>query len=162
MADPLRKKPPLQVVREGNPGKRPISEGVVTPPAVDLCEPDWHQTFAGSDPENDRCRAVASAEWQRIVPVLRYTAGIGDVDTQVLRDYCICVARIDQGERELSRSGVLMQGERGWQKNGWTTVLGQYRSQLARYIGELGLSPSARGRIQPPENGGDDDGDVFD
>ncbi len=160
MADPMRKKPALQVIREGNPGKRAVSPGVVTPPA-ELEEPDWKQVFPGSDHENQRCIAVASAEWQRIVPVLKYTAGIGDVDTAVLRDYCICVARIDQCEREISRNGLLMQGERGMQKNGATTIVGQYRSQLARYIGELGLSPSARGRIQPPENGGDDDG-IFD
>jgi P27 family predicted phage terminase small subunit len=156
----MRSKPPLQVVREGNPGKRPINPGITTPPA-ELTEPDWADVFPGKGSEL-RCRQIASAEWNRILPVLRYTAGIGAVDTVVLTDYCICVARIDQGERSLSRDGVLMQGERGWQKNGWTTVLGQYRSQLARYIGELGLSPSARGRIQPPENGGDDDGDVFD
>ncbi|MGW6920839.1 P27 family phage terminase small subunit [Streptomyces sp. NPDC054950] len=161
MADPIRKKPLLQAVREGNPGKRALSPGVVTPPA-DLVEPEWSQTFSGDDAVNARARAVASAEWRRVIPVLRYTAGIGAVDTVVLTDYCVCVARIDQGERSLSTDGVLMQGERGWQKNGWTTVVGQYRSQLSRYIGELGLSPSARGRIQPPENGGDDDGDVFD
>ncbi|WP_246450922.1 phage terminase small subunit P27 family [Allostreptomyces psammosilenae] len=157
----MRKKPALQVVREGNPGKRPINPGVVVPPG-DLVEPDWKQTFRGSDAENRRCREVASEEWRRIVPVLEYTAGIGDVDTATLKDYCICVARIDQCEREISKNGLLMQGERGWQKNGATTIVGQYRSQLARYIGELGLSPSARGRIQPPENGGSDDGDVFD
>lgn len=161
MADPLRKKPALQVIREGNPGKRPVNPGIVTPP-TELTEPDWAQIFAGTGAGNNRCREVASAEWQRIVPVLRYTAGVGAVDTQVLLDYCVCVARIDQCEREISKNGLLMQGERGWQKNGATTIVGQYRSQLARYIGELGLSPSARGRIQPPENGGDDDGDVFD
>lgn len=161
MADPTRKKPALQVVREGNPGKRAIAPGVVTPPA-ELAEPDWALTFCGSDAENERCAEVASAEWCRIVPVLKYTAGIGDVDTATLQDFCICVARIDQCEREISRNGLLMAGERGMQKNGATTIVGQYRSQLARYIGELGLSPSARGRIQPPENGGDDDGDVFD
>src|SRR5688500_263768 len=145
----MRKKPALQVIREGNPGKRPVSTGVVTPPA-DLEEPNWSDVFPGSAAGIARCRQVASAEWQRVIPVLKYTAGIGAVDTVVLTDYCICVARIDQGERSLSKDGVLMQGERGMQKNGWTTVLGQYRSQLARYIGELGLSPSSRGRIQPP------------
>jgi hypothetical protein len=73
----------------------------------------------------------------------------------------VCVARIDQCERRLSRDGLLLLGERGWQKNGASTVVGQYRQQLARYIGELGLSPSARGRITPPD--GDDDGEeIFD
>ncbi len=165
MADPTRRRPPLQVIREGNPGKRPVPEGVAVPPA-ELTEPDWFETFAdqgeGDQAEvNARCRLVASREWRRVVPVLEHVAGVGTVDTATLTDYCVCVARIDQCEREISANGILMQGERGWQKNGATTVVGQYRSQLARYIGELGLSPSARGRLTPPEIGGDDDG-VFD
>ncbi|MFD4833758.1 phage terminase small subunit P27 family [Streptomyces uncialis] len=165
MADPTRRKPPLQVIREGNPGKRPVPEGVRLPPA-DLVEPDWTDTFAevtgAQGPVNARCRTVASREWRRVVPVLEFTAGIGTVDTSTLTDYCICIARIDQCEREISTNGILMLGERGWQKNGATTIVGQYRTQLARYIGELGLSPSARGRLTPPEDSGDDDDDVFD
>lgn len=157
----MRKKPVLQVIREGNPGKRPIAPGIVIPPA-ELEEPDWKVVFPGSGAETRRLREVASEEWQRVIPVLKRTAGVGDVDTQTLKDYCVCVARIDQGERALSRDGVLMKGERGWQKNGWTTVLGQYRSQLARYIGELGLSPSSRGRIQPPSEGEDDADGILD
>jgi P27 family predicted phage terminase small subunit len=193
VADPRRKKPPLAVVREGNPGKRPIQEGVTLPPA-ELTEPDWTETFADvklpprprapADADEEemrlyrlevanyvrakqnaadakRAREVVAREWKRIVPVLTKTAGLAEVDVTVLTDYCICVARIDQGERSLSRDGALMLGERGWQKNGWTTITAAYRNQLKAYIGELGLSPSARGRLSPPE--GDDDGDdVFD
>ncbi|CAM5247517.1 hypothetical protein GCM10010329_85230 [Streptomyces spiroverticillatus] len=165
MADPTRRKPPLQVIREGNPGKRPVSEGVRVPPA-ELVEPDWSVTFTdvgdGQRAVNARCREVASREWQRVVPVLEFTAGVGTVDTTTLTDYCVCVARIDQCEREISANGILMQGERGWQKNGATTVVGQYRNQLARYIGELGLSPSARGRLTPPDNSGGEDDGIFD
>lgn len=161
-----RPKPPLQVVREGNPSKKPVREGVRLPPS-ELVEPDWQETFPtvrgdkALQDVNRRCREVARREWRRVVPVLKFTAGLAEVDTQTVTDYCICVARIDQCEREISRRGLLMQGERGWQKNGATTVVGQYRQQLARYIGELGLSPSARGRLTPPE-GDDDDDSVFD
>lgn len=169
MAVPGRKpKPPLQVVREGNPNRRPIREGVKLPPS-DLHEPNWLEPFPairGDDRQreiNARCREVARREWRRVVPVLKYTAGLAEVDTQTVMDYCVCVARIDQCEREISLHGLLMKGERGWQKNGATTVVGQYRQQLARYIGELGLSPSARGRLTPPEGGDDgDDDDPFD
>lgn len=165
MADPTRRTPPLQVIREGNPGKRPIHEGVRVPPA-ELSEPDWTDTFADVPGDqravNARCREVASREWQRVVPVLEFTAGVGTVDTATLTDYCICLARIDQCEREISANGILMQGERGWQKNGATTIVGQYRTQLSRYIGELGLSPSARGRLTPPDNSGDGDDGIFD
>ncbi|MEU5429040.1 phage terminase small subunit P27 family [Streptomyces olivoreticuli] len=166
MADPTRRKPPLQVIREGNPGKRPIAEGVRVP-FTELSEPDWLDTFAdvGDDAQravNARCREVASREWRRVVPVLEFTAGLGTVDTSTLTDYCVCIARIDQCEREISANGILMQGERGWQKNGATTIVGQYRTQLVRYIGELGLSPSARGRLIPPDNSGGDDDGIFD
>lgn len=160
-----RPKPALQVVRQGNPGKRAVREGVKLPPS-ELVEPDWLETFAATDdPDqedvNERCRFVAAREWNRVVPVLKHTAGLTAVDATVLLDYCVCVARIDQCEREISRNGLLMRGERGMQKNGATTVVGQYRQQLARYVGELGLSPSARGRLTPPEGDPDDD-DIFD
>lgn len=132
----------------------------------DLVEPDWRETFhSAGDPKqelaNARCRAVASREWRRVVPVLKIAVGLGEVDTTVLKDYCISAARIDQCERELSEHGLLIQGERGWQKNGATTIAGQYRSQLSRYIRELGLSPSARTAIAPPEPDADDS-DVWD
>ena len=161
MADPIRRKPVLQVIREGNPGKRPIREGVKMPPA-ELDEPDWKETFpVVKDPAlqavNRRAREVARREWRRIVPVLKHTAGLAAVDANLLHDYCVCVARIDQCERELSQNGLLMLGERGWQKNGATTIVNQYRAQLKVYIRELGLSPSARASISPP--GDDDDGD---
>ncbi|MFO7273157.1 MAG: phage terminase small subunit P27 family [Sphaerobacter thermophilus] len=161
MADPIRKKPYLQVVREGNPGHRPIEQGLKLPPA-ELEEPDWLETFPASrDKElaaaNRRAREVASREWRRVVPVLRHTAGLAAVDAAALHDYCVCVARIDQCERELSRNGLLMQGERGWQKNGATTIVSQYRAQYKIYLREFGLSPSARVGIKPPE--GDDGGD---
>lgn len=165
MADPIRKKPALQVVREGNPGKRPVKEGVRLPPA-ELAEPDWGETFPVVQDKallavNRRAREVARREWRRVVPVLKYTAGLAEVDAAALQDYCVCVARIDQCEREISRRGMLLEGERGWQKNGATTVVSQYRAQYKIYLREFGLSPSARVGITPP--GDDDDGDdVFD
>jgi P27 family predicted phage terminase small subunit len=159
-------KPYLQVVREGNPSKRPVEAGVILP-AADLDEPDWLETFPAvrakdTQAANRRAREVARREWRRIVPALKHSAGLAEVDTQLVHDYCVCVARIDQCERELSTGGLLQLGERGWQKNGATTIVGQYRTQLRAYIGELGLSPSARTRLAAPKGGDDDDGDPFD
>lgn len=165
MADPVRKKPHLQVVREGNPGHRPVEQGLKLPPA-DLEEPDWSETFPTTSDKtlealNRRAREVARREWRRVVPVLKYTAGLAAVDVAALQDYCVCVARIDQCERDISRNGMLMQGERGWQKNGATTVVSQYRAQYKIYLREFGLSPSARVGIKPPEGDGDGE-DPFD
>lgn len=165
MADPVRKKPVLQVVREGNPGKRPVPESVKLPPA-ELDEPDWADTFPvvrekGQQALNRRAREVSRREWRRVVPVLQHTVGLAAVDVNLLFDYCVCVARVDQCERELSTNGLLQLGERGWQKNGATTIVSQYRAQLKVYIRELGLSPSARTGMAPPK-GNDDGDDPFD
>ena len=181
MAKPGPKpRPPLQVVREGNPGKRPVREGVKMPLVEHLAEPDWEELFPPvrkptrpktDDPEvlaewrrrvnaaegSDRCRARAQAEWRRVVPLLVRTAGLADVDRSIVVDYCVTVARLEECERRISLEGLVVMGQRGECRNPLTTVASQYRTQLKAYIGELGLSPSARGRIEPP--GDDDDGD---
>jgi P27 family predicted phage terminase small subunit len=88
--------------------------------------------------------------------------GLAEVDTDLVRDYCICIARVDQCERDISTRGMIIEGERGWMKNGSTTVVAQYRTQLKSYIRELGLSPSARASIPPPAKDDDGDADPFD
>lgn len=158
-----QKKPLLQVVREGNPGHRPVEPGLLLPPA-ELEEPDWADTFpvasGDGEPENARCRLVASREWNRVVPVLKYTAGLAAVDFAALHEYCVVVARIDQCERSLSVEGLLMQTERGWTKNGAATIASQYRAQYKILLREFGLSPSARRSLSPVE--ASDDSDPFD
>lgn len=165
MADRYRPKSAVQRAREGNPSKTAIKEGVIVPRAV-LPEPEWSEVFKSSplaevEAANTRCRAVASAEWRRVVPVLEVAAGIGEVDHATVKDLCVCVARIDQAERDLSERGLMVTAERGTVKNGAATIAGQYRAQLARYIRELGLSPSARIAITAPDLD-NDDSDVWD
>ncbi len=166
MADRYRPRPAIQRAREGNPSKTAITEGVVVPRAI-LTEPNWSDVFTHSSDSvvasaNARCRAVASEEWRRIVPILEVAAGIGDVDHTTVKDLCVCVARIDQAERDLSERGLMVTAERGTVKNGAATIATQYRGQLARYIRELGLSPSARTSITVPEPESGDDSDIWD
>lgn len=165
MADRYRPKSAVQRAREGNPSRTAIKEGVIVPRAI-LTEPDWSGVFSPSsdpavEPANIRCREVASEEWRRVVPILEVAAGIGEADHTTVKDLCVCVARIDQAERDLSERGLIVTAERGSVKNGAATIAGQYRTQLARYIRELGLSPSARTAITAPEPE-DDDSDVWD
>ncbi|MCF0087154.1 MULTISPECIES: P27 family phage terminase small subunit [unclassified Streptomyces] len=195
MAVPGRKpKPALQVVREGNPGHRPVREGVKVPPS-ELVEPEWSELFpdvpvpdkprapAGADDEELKeyrrevahwqriklaseaasfSRDVAGREWSRVVPILVTAAGLSVVDRSTAVDYCVCVARLEWCERRLSVEGLISMGQRGPCRNPLTTIASQYRTQLKTYIGELGLSPSSRGRIAPPEGGDPDDDSVFD
>lgn len=195
MAVPGRKpKPALQVVREGNPGHRPVREGAKIPPS-ELTEPDWTEFFpalsVGRKPRAPRDadetemqeykeqvqawlrlklaaeaaeagRAAAAREWASVIPVLQHAIGLSGVDRSAAVDYCVCVARLEWCERRLSVEGLITMGQRGPCRNPLTTIAAQYRTQLKTYIGELGLSPSSRGRIAPPEGGDPDDDSVFD
>jgi P27 family predicted phage terminase small subunit len=154
------RKPPLAVVREGNPGKRPIRDAVVLPPSA-LREPVWAQLLPGNGVEIKYVRKVASDLWLKLAPTLSRSVGLVGEQQETLVDYCVTYARIVQGERALSREGVIVKTERGQVKNAWTTVLNQYRPHLRALVGELGLSPSAAGRLKPRE-GGDGEEDPFD
>ena len=144
-------KPALTVVREGNPGKRPIQDSVVLPPSA-LREPDWETQL------DDECRADAAALWRQLAPTLARSVGLVGEQQVVLEDYCITVARIRQGERAISREGMVIPGAMGGMvKNPWTTILNQYRPHLRSLIGELGLSPASATRITRPESSDEDD-----
>jgi P27 family predicted phage terminase small subunit len=203
-------RPYLEVVREGNPGKKRIRTGALVV-SGELVEPDWSLPFPVVDPgrrplpprprkaesrerfeqrevehaealarwERVReaaagaswCADRAAQEWDRVVPALRRSAGLDAVDSAVVLDYCTVIARLEWCERMISAQGLLVAGRAGDSvRNPLTIVASQYRQQIRAYIGELGLSPSARTRIDPgrpppPAGAGsddDDDGDPFD
>jgi P27 family predicted phage terminase small subunit len=148
-------KPYLQAVREGNPGKRKLEPGMIL--SGQLGEPDWSQLLPGPR-EMARARRVARELWRRLAPVLARSAGLSGEMAETLAEYCVTYARIDQGERALSRDGVLVRGFAGiLVKNPWTTVLHQYRAHFRSMAGELGLTPAAARRITAPPDADDDD-----
>lgn len=146
-------RPALAVVREGNPGKRPVQDSVVLPPSA-LREPDWDELL----PTDEPVAATARRLWKRNAPTLVRSVGLVGEQQEVLVDYCITWARIEQGEQALSTEGMVIPGAMGGMvKNPWTTVLNQYRSHLRSLIGELGLSPASATRITRPESSDEDD-----
>lgn len=157
MATPGRKpKPTFQVVREGNPGKRPVKDAVVLPPSA-LREPDWSELLPG----DTRLQKRATDLWRKVAPTLARSAGLVGEQQEVLVDYCVTWVRIEQGERAISQDGMLIDGAMGGVvKNPWTTVLNQYRSHFRSLVGELGLSPSSAARLSRPE--ASDEEDPFD
>lgn len=152
-------KPALQVVREGNPGKRAVKDSVKFSPS-DLNEPDWPSVFPGLSEDELRCRETAGSLWRKLAPTLSRSVGLVGEQQESLVDYCVTWARIEQGERALSEQGMVVMTERGQVKNAWTTILNAYRSHLRSLIGELGLSPSAATRLGGKAN--DDEDDPFD
>lgn len=152
MATPGRKpKPALAVVKEGNPGKRPIRDSAKLPPSA-LIEPDWATDL------DEEVAADAAALWRKLAPTLARAVGLVGEQQVTLEEYCVTVARIRQGERAISRDGMIVPGMMGGTvKNPWTTVLNQYRSHLRSLTGELGLSPASATRITRPESSDEDD-----
>lgn len=158
MATPGRKpKPHLTAVREGTFRADRNPEGLHFAPAAPQ-EPDWADLLPGDEAVANKARSV----WARVVPALILSAGLNDAQRETAVDYCLTAARIWQGERTLSREGMTVTTERGVVKHPWTTIINSYRAHFRSLTGELGLSPASAARVTPPENGGDDDGDVFD
>lgn len=153
-------KPYLQAVREGNPGRRALGPGLVLPPS-DPVEPAWAELLPGRDSDARRLRETTAATWARIAPVLTRSAGLTNAQRDVLVEYCITVARIEQAERHLTRDGVVVETERGNVKSPWTTVLNQYRAHFRSLVGELGLSPASARRV-PSSGAYEDEDDPFD
>ena len=149
-------KPALQVIREGNPGKRPLKDTVVLPPS-DVREPDWTEWFGdANDAETKRLRVTASELWQRVAPTLVRSVGLVGEQQESLVDYCVVAARIKQGERAMGRA-VTVTTERGQVKNAWTAPLNQYRAHFKSLACELGLTPSAASKLTRPESSDADD-----
>lgn len=145
------RKPALAVVREGNPGKRPVKDSVKLAPSA-LLEPAWDDML----PEDGA--KIAASLWRKLAPTLSLSVGLVGEQQEVLVDYCVTWARIVENERAITREGMLVAGVMGGQnKNPRTTVLNQYRAHMRSLVGELGLSPRAAAGIARPESSDDDD-----
>ena len=135
-----------------------MTDSVVLPPSA-LREPDWSVLISGESDEEARVRSTAAEMWRRLAPTLFRSVGLVGEQQETLVDYCVTYARIEQGERALSVEGVVVRTAKGYVKNPWTTVLGQYRAHWRSLMGELGLSPASATRI--PKRGDDGEGDPF-
>ena len=141
-----RPKPAALKVLEGNPGKRPLNER----------EPK----FEGA-PECPRgLPAGARKEWRRIVSVLSSVPGLlNAADTAVLVSYCTAYAEFLHAVRETDKTGgpVLVGPNGGLFTNPWKAQADRAAERLRKLLPELGLSPSARAKLQAPAQAESDD-----
>lgn len=99
-----------------------------------------------------RCPAhlsdVARREWRRLAPVL-HSAGILTVaDRAALAAYCQSYARWVEAEEQLQKTPSLLKAPSGYvQQSPWLSVANKQLELMGRYMGELGLTPSARRRL---------------
>lgn len=161
-------KPALAVVKEGNPGKRPVRPEVKLPPGIPD-EPSWVELFplAGNaqlKAEMKRCRKVAGAAWKKLVGTLDAHGLLTQIDWIAVEDACVCYAQLQMANRNIARRGLTITTEHGEVRNAAVTAAAQFRTALKNYIANLGLSPAARvGLVSAWDKGaGTDDDDVFD
>ncbi len=142
---------------EGNPGKRPIRQGVVIPPAPGIPEPPPH------------IDEIATAEWHRIAPGLHALRLLDRVDTASLAAYCTAFSRWVTAESALAEmakmdktTGALMirTSNGNAVQNPLVGTANRAMRDMIRYAAEFGMTPSARTRIG--HEGGTPTGSKFD
>ena len=128
-------KPTKLKLLEGNPGKRPISGREPQPPASQPTCP------AHLSP-------TAKAEWKRLARTLNKIGVLTQVDRAALAAYCQAYGRWVEAEKKLKETPVLLKTPAGYvQQSPWLTVSNKQMELMAKYMAELGLTPSSRTRL---------------
>jgi len=124
----------------GNPGKRPLptNEPKVGPISAG---PPGHLT------------AAAVAEWRRVTAVASW---ISDADAVALALYCQYYADWVAAREMLARDGEVIVGANGSERrNPWSQVAKEAATFVRYYAIELGITPSARTRVQALDDAAD-------
>ncbi|HEY1599711.1 MAG TPA: phage terminase small subunit P27 family [Pirellulales bacterium] len=128
-------KPTRLKLAEGNPGKRKSRAR----------EP---QPAAGEPACPAELDAAAREEWQRLCKALIALGILTEIDRAVLAAYCQCWSRWLAAERDIARRGVIVVTVMGAEMQNPSLPIANKALQLMlRFGAELGLTPSARTRI---------------
>jgi P27 family predicted phage terminase small subunit len=131
----------LKAIR-GNPGRRPLNRREPQP-AKDVRYPEApaHLTPA------------AREEWTKIVPELAACGLLTRIDHVALAEYCATWGRVLEAEAELTKGLRIMKkskktGESYPVLNPYFSLLVTLLGQLKGFLGEFGMTPASRSRIQ--------------
>jgi len=137
-----RKPLPTAVTRlRGNPGKRPYNknEPVLAPMDAAFDTP----------PEELSADLVASAEWQRLAPILRKSKVVTQGDRGALLSLCQQWSRYLEANRSVSTAGMVVRSPSGYpMPNPYIAIANRALSMCVKLWAELGLTPSSRSRVQ--------------
>ena len=140
---PPRKPTALKLIA-GNPGKKKQPRGEPKP-MVEAPLPPKHLAME------------ARAEWERIAPMLVRLKLLTKLDRAALSAYCQAWSRHVEAEEQIARASALAFTHNGYPiVNPWITISKQAVDQMARFIGEFGLTPAARCRLSAPDPDADD------
>jgi len=116
------------------------------PPTHMPPEPKWMALLG-----NRRTAQDARAWWASVVPTLHASGILTRLDQTLVVEAAVCAARILECERELGRTGLLVEGARGGiVRNPIIMALSSYRQSLKTYMRELGLTPMSRQSLDVP------------
>lgn len=127
----------------GNPGHRPIRGDEPKPPASQPTCP------AHLSP-------TAKAEWKRLAQSLNAIGLLTQADRAALAAYCQSYGRWVEAERKLAETPVILKTPAGYvQPSPWLAIANKQLELMAKFMAEIGLTPSARSRlaIQMPGGG---------
>jgi P27 family predicted phage terminase small subunit len=128
-------KPTRLKLIEGNPGKRPITGREPKPPSAQPTCPS-------------HLSPKAKAEWKRLAASLNGIGLLTMIDRAALAAYCQSWGRWVEAERKLTETPPLLKTPAGYvQQSPWLTIANKERELMAKYMAELGLTPSSRSRL---------------
>ena len=128
-------KPTKLKLLEGNPGKRPINGSEPQPPGAKPTCPA-------------HLSATAKAEWKRLAKDLNAIGLLTRVDRTAFAAYCQAYGRWVEAEKKLAETPVLLKTPAGYvQVSPWMTIANKQLELMAKFMAELGLTPSARSRL---------------
>lgn len=155
---PLPKPAALKLL-EGNAGKRVLDLSAGVNPRVEIPTPPKHLGIE------------ARKEWKRITPLLDELGLISGLDRTALALYCQATGRLaeletafngqvdrlhDEGKAKgVDYSTAVYQASYSVTPSGYAQqsvivqLIKSHREQVNRYLMHFGLSPAARGRVQP-------------
>jgi len=94
----------------------------------------------------------ARAEWRRIVPILHKMGILSTADRSVIAAYCQAWQRWLEFEKCIDEHGSTFTTEQGYVcQRPEVSMAVKQGTMLRQLAGELGLSPSARSRVEVPE-----------
>jgi P27 family predicted phage terminase small subunit len=149
--------PPQLKLLRGNPGRRPVSEGLKPEQSADIPQPPPFITGYAAD------------EWWSVATELHRLGVLTKVDVASLAAYCYAYGQWRDAAEVLSTMssdparGMVMRTQYGEAvANPLIAIARRAAQDMVRYANEFGLTPAARSRISGGINGDENAGSKFD
>lgn len=91
---------------------------------------------------------VAKKEWRRIVPLLKKSAPISELDVSLIATHCTLYSTIIKCTKEIDRTGVVIDTKRGLQQSPYYMARDKAIKEMKSIDSQMALSPQSRVRLE--------------